>query len=85
MAGKWVKQNAGMGRVIFQAAHRGLLALLVALPGFLSATAWAAEPPLRVEPGPQRPRIGLVLSGGGARGLAHVGVLKVLEQLQIFQ
>ncbi|MDO9284662.1 MAG: patatin-like phospholipase family protein, partial [Aquabacterium sp.] len=30
-----------------------------------------------------RPRIGLVLSGGGARGLAHVGVLKVLEELQV--
>ena len=30
-----------------------------------------------------RPRIGLVLSGGGARGLAHVGVLKVLEQARI--
>src|SRR5690349_8877405 len=30
-----------------------------------------------------RPRIGLVLSGGGARGAAHVGVLKVLEQLHI--
>ena len=28
----------------------------------------------------KRPRIGLVLSGGGARGLAHVGVLKVLER-----
>ena len=28
----------------------------------------------------ERPRIGLVLSGGGARGLAHVGVLKVLEE-----
>ncbi len=27
-----------------------------------------------------RPKIGLVLSGGGARGLAHVGVLKVLER-----
>jgi NTE family protein len=27
----------------------------------------------------ERPRIGLVLSGGGARGFAHVGVLKVLE------
>jgi NTE family protein len=27
-----------------------------------------------------RPRIGLVLSGGGARGLAHVGVLKILER-----
>jgi NTE family protein len=30
-----------------------------------------------------RPRIGLVLSGGGARGLAHVGVLKVLERERI--
>src|SRR5882672_2536202 len=30
-----------------------------------------------------RPRIGLVLSGGGARGAAHVGVLKVLEELRI--
>ncbi len=31
----------------------------------------------------QRPRIGLVLSGGGARGLAHVGVLKVLEEARV--
>ncbi|MCH5243981.1 MAG: patatin-like phospholipase family protein [Lentimicrobiaceae bacterium] len=31
----------------------------------------------------QRPRIGLVLSGGGAKGIAHVGVLKVLEELNI--
>lgn len=30
-----------------------------------------------------RPRIGLVLGGGGARGGAHVGVLKVLEELRI--
>ena len=30
-----------------------------------------------------RPRIGLALSGGGARGLAHVGVLKVLEELRV--
>ncbi len=30
-----------------------------------------------------RPRLGLVLSGGGARGLAHVGVLKVLEREHI--
>ena len=27
----------------------------------------------------KRPKIGLVLSGGGAKGFAHVGVLKVLE------
>lgn len=30
-----------------------------------------------------RPRIGLVLSGGGARGAAHIGVLKVLESLHV--
>jgi len=30
-----------------------------------------------------RPRIGLVLSGGGARGAAHVGVLRVLEELRV--
>lgn len=29
---------------------------------------------------PARPKIGLVLSGGGAKGFAHIGVLKVLEQ-----
>jgi NTE family protein len=32
---------------------------------------------------PSRPRIGLVLGGGGARGAAHIGVLKELERLQI--
>ena len=31
----------------------------------------------------ERPKIGLVLSGGGARGSAHVGVLKVMEELRI--
>ena len=32
---------------------------------------------------PPRPKIGLVLSGGGARGAAHIGVLKVLEELRV--
>lgn len=32
---------------------------------------------------PSRPRVGLVLSGGGARGLAHVGVLEALEEQRI--
>ncbi|NLD67616.1 MAG: esterase, partial [Limnobacter sp.] len=31
----------------------------------------------------QRPRIGLALSGGGARGAAHIGVLKVLESMRV--
>lgn len=30
-----------------------------------------------------RPRVGLVLSGGGARGAAHVGVLKVLDEMRV--
>ncbi|MCK1789839.1 patatin-like phospholipase family protein [Pseudomonas violetae] len=29
---------------------------------------------------PPRPKVGLVLSGGAARGLAHIGVLKALEE-----
>jgi len=28
----------------------------------------------------ERPKIGLVLSGGGAKGLAHIGALKVIEE-----
>jgi NTE family protein len=32
---------------------------------------------------PTRPKIALVLSGGGARGAAHVGVIKVLEELGV--
>ncbi|HKX56709.1 MAG TPA: patatin-like phospholipase family protein [Xanthomonadales bacterium] len=31
----------------------------------------------------ERPKIGLVLSGGGARGIAHIGVLKALEELKV--
>lgn len=31
----------------------------------------------------RRPRIGVVLSGGGARGLTHIGVLKVLEEMRV--
>lgn len=31
----------------------------------------------------KRPRIGLVLGGGGARGFAHIGILKVLEDNHI--
>ena len=31
----------------------------------------------------QRQRVGVVLSGGGASGVAHVGVLKALEEYQI--
>ncbi len=61
------------------------LACLICALG-LAATAAAQEAPssatARGADG-QRPKIGLVLSGGGARGAAHIGVLKVLEELQV--
>ena len=35
------------------------------------------------DPEDGRPRVGLALSGGGARGIAHVGVLRILEEMRI--
>lgn len=48
------------------------LLLLLLLPLSGHANQPAVETP--------RPKIGLVLSGGAARGLAHIGVLKALEE-----
>lgn len=31
----------------------------------------------------ERPKVALVFSGGGAKGMAHVGVLRVLEEIQV--
>ncbi|NPV03506.1 MAG: BamA/TamA family outer membrane protein [Syntrophaceae bacterium] len=42
-----------------------------------------AEDPPALYKIPGRPKVGLVLSGGGARGVAHIGVLKVLEELRV--
>lgn len=57
---------------------RGLLSLCLLAP---SATALAEEAsPAAQKP---RPRVALVLSGGGARGLAHVGVFKALEKMRV--
>jgi NTE family protein len=56
----------------------GLAVLLIS-----AAVRVSAAPPESAPSPPQRPRIGLVLSGGGALGLAHVGVIKVLEELHV--
>lgn len=60
---------------------------MIVVPATASAQAAAgntAETSGRAAPAPaNRPGIGLVLSGGGARGLAHIGVLKVLEELRV--
>ncbi len=55
-----------------------LWTLLIGLPFSTGFAASSAEPQSE-----KRPKIALALSGGGARGAAHVGVLQVLEELQI--
>jgi NTE family protein len=61
-----------------------LHSLAPALALLLAALSLAAPAPAQPEgPMPARPRIGLVLAGGGAKGSAHIGVLKVLEELRI--
>jgi NTE family protein len=57
---------------------RLLLAMLMLVPSLLAAGPASADPETV-----HRPRIGLALSGGGARGGAHIGVLKALEELQV--
>lgn len=54
--------------------------VLVALSLGCSVALAQQEP---AAPPKARPKVGLVLSGGGARGLAHVGVLKVLERERV--
>jgi NTE family protein len=44
---------------------------------------WIANDTFTQSPVKTRPKIGVVLSGGGAKGLAHIGVLKVLEEAGI--
>ena len=51
--------------------------LLIAL--FLSTFYMAAQ----TTSADQNPKIGLVLSGGGAKGFAHIGVLKVIDSLGV--
>jgi NTE family protein len=58
-----------------------------ALAGFTLACAGAFAAETTTSPATaaaaQRPRVGLVLAGGGAKGGAHVGVLKVLEEMHV--
>ncbi|MBI9035098.1 MAG: patatin-like phospholipase family protein [Bacteroidales bacterium] len=59
-------------------AQRSLLLLIISI--FMTFETKAQQDTIKES---QRPKIGLVLSGGGAKALAHVGVIKVLEELDI--
>lgn len=58
-----------------------ILLLTVLFLFSISAQSMAVE--CARDPATGRPEIGLVLGGGGARGAAHIGVIKMLEELHI--
>jgi len=64
-------------QIVFRRARilRGAIAAIIAVAGLISASA-GAQPE-------DRPVVGLVLSGGGARGGTHLGVIKALEELRV--
>lgn len=64
--------------------HRLLALFLLALPSLAAsaATPTTAEAD-SLTPPPTQQSVGLVLSGGGAKGIAHVGVIKALEENDI--
>lgn len=68
-------EDPGFRAAAFAAA--GLLACV------LHAGSAAAQVVTGADAAPPRPRVALVLSGGGARGFAHIGVLRVLRDLRV--
>ncbi|MGF1909001.1 patatin-like phospholipase family protein [Vibrio kasasachensis] len=55
------------------------LGLLLTIVSFVATGVVAAQQPSEIE----RPKVALVLAGGGAKGAAHIGVLKALEKMHI--
>lgn len=60
---------------------KSVIAVLGAACLIISLTAPSAATKHR--PGRNRLKLGLVLSGGGSKGLAHIGVLRVLEEIGV--
>ncbi len=60
----------------------GIALLILMLLSAQGLPVYAGEGQFAGEEG-ERPKIGLALSGGGARGSAHVGVIKALEELGV--
>ena len=62
---------------------RPVCCALAAILLLSQAVAWGQSTDAVAKEKTSRPRIGLVLGGGGARGAAHIGVLKELERYRI--
>ena len=67
-----------MQRVLAAALCGGLLVAMTS-----GAQAQTVPPLASADTAKPRPKVALVLSGGGARGFAHIGVLRVLQELRI--
>ena len=89
---RYTRPRLAASRLRRVGASRLLVALCLVL--FLVASVASAQQVLRPssialtgpnahDRHPGRPRVGLVLSGGGARGLAQIGVLRALERNHI--
>ncbi len=76
--GGYESTSGNRGLIVVQGFFRRLALIVVVM---LIAGAPAAQEIQR--PPQDHPKVVLVLSGGGARGFAHIGVLRVLEELHI--
>ena len=68
-----------MSKLYIQVIRRCIKSLWLVLLLSISYSAYSQDT-ISVK---SRPKIGLVLSGGGAKGAAHIGVLKYLEEAGI--
>ena len=83
----FINEDASMNQITFN-LHKQIMPmskmkkllfyLVIFVLGLYAMEALAQQPDVG-----KKPRIGLVLSGGGARGLAHMGVIQVLEEMRI--
>ncbi len=67
----------------FQGFRRCLSVTTVLIFAVLPITVFADCGPTTQDDSGSRPRVGLALSGGGARGAAHIGVLRVLREQNV--
>lgn len=68
---------------MFSLRYRWLVLIAGLLPLCAAYGDESADSGSAASPDASRPRVGLVLGGGGARGAAHIGVLMELERLRV--
>lgn len=79
-----MRHDPAMRPALARARSRAASALLIALAltALAPEAALHAASPAAAGDSP-RPRVGIVLSGGGARGMAHLGVLRALDEMRV--